>query len=722
MDYYAHVSGEKKQNIADHLKNVAEMASDFAVDFMKEIVYEAGNVHDIGKYSTAFQKRLKGSKIKYEHSSCGAIEINKIDCSKHKKLIAFMLMYCIAGHHTGLPDGGTEGDSAGGDVTLYSRLKREENYINECDYSAYNSEIKLRLPDAEEIVEELQKSYDKTDCLEKYAFFTRYLFSCLTDADFLDTELFCNDNKTVKKLSADFNLIEKAVSERLALLASDTTLRAARGRLQSQAVENSREPCRISILNMPTGSGKTLCSLQIALQKLRNSGKKRIIYVIPYTSIIEQTAETFENIFGTYADILQHHSNFCADDSDKEPDTVEKLKKASENWDAPIIITTNVQFFQSIYHYKSSRLRKLHNMADSIIIFDEVHMLPVEMLQPCLRGIGYITNYLNSEAIFLSATMPDYSLFFKRLIPDCTVNELIKNKSDFMYFQNCCYTDLGETDFDNIIEKAQQYTNSLIIVNSRKSAREIYSKLSGRKYHLSTYMTPADRSEVIKEIRSLLNNNECVTVVSTSLVEAGVDLDFEAVFRQLAGLDSILQSGGRCNREGLREYGNVYIFETDDKPKGDMQIRADITRNLLKNNENISSEHCIKEYYDRLFGFSDEVIRKNSIASDCNGFDNIPFRTYAKEFRLIRDDTIGLIIDNCTESSELLYRLENGDASVRRKLQKYTVSLRIHGEFDHAMSLGLVRDTGMGVFVLSNNDYYRCETGLDLNMTQEYII
>ena len=321
---------------------------------------------------------------------------------------------------------------------------------------------------------------------------------------------------------------------------------------------------------MPTGSGKTLLSLRLALEMVKRSGGKlkRIIYVIPYTSIIEQTAKTFSDIIGEYADIVQHHSNFIYDDTNEDDLTAAKLKKACENWDAPIVITTSVQFFESLYHYKSSRLRKLHNISESVIVFDEIHLLPIDQLQPCLKGVGHITKYLDSKALFLSATMPDYKKLFEKYIPECCINELITDKCDFKTFDKCQYINLGEQSAERIAQHASTRRSSLIVVNSRRSAREVYDSLSGNKYHLSTFMTPHDRTNTIDRIRTDLKKGRQVCVVSTSLIEAGVDLDFETVFRQLAGLDSILQAGGRCNREGKLSKGEVYFFSTQVKTSG----------------------------------------------------------------------------------------------------------------------------------------------------------
>lgn len=715
---YAHKTDDKKQTIKEHLAEVAKIASDNSNELMKPLAYTLGMAHDIGKYADDFQKRLENIPIRYEHSSCGAIELGGLVKDKMQTMMTYMLQYCIAGHHTGLPDGGTPSDSAETDVTLHARLKRRKNYSGTADYSSYKEEVELGLPDYSAVLAELQKSKDKSDLIEKYAFFTRYLFSCLTDADYIDTEKFCNPNID-RNLNSDFKMVDQAIDDKFRSFSADTPLKKARSTLQQQAISRSHQNNQISILNMPTGSGKTLCSMKIALNKLREHTKKRIIYVIPHTSIIEQTAQIFEDIFGKYADIIQHHSNYCYD---TENDcTAEKLKRSTENWDAPIIITTSVQFFQSLYHYKGSGLRKLHNMADSVIIFDEVHLIPIECLQPCLRAIGYITKYLNSEIVFLSATMPDYSGFISKYMSDVSFSELIPDKSAFSFFQKCSYDYIGKTELDSVAVRASKYNSSLIIVNSRKTARDMYKLLSGKKYHLSTYMTPNDRSETISRIRNDLANGTKITVVSTSLVEAGVDLDFEAVFRQLAGLDNILQSGGRCNREGKREHGDVIIFETNEKPAADIQIRASIVKNMLDNGMDIASEESIKEYYRRLFEYSESLVEKNTIANNTVSLDGIPFRTYACEFQYIKEETIGIVIDNSKETEKLLSQLEYVGRTAKRKLQRYSVPLRIKGELDKALSLGLLRDTGNGIYVLADNAYYDKETGLDINRISNYI-
>ena len=734
MEYYAHTREDgERQTVKAHLIGVSKLAEDFSVDLLKPLAKKAGLYHDIGKYAPNFQRRLDDDKVKFSHAACGALEYKKL--SDKDDVFAPLMEYCIAGHHTGLMDGGTVADNSDS-PTLSGTLKRENEYTGDNDYSAYASEIEFATLTQEErtpLYNELLSAKDPTERIERYAFFTKYVFSCLTDADFLDTEIFCNKN-VERGMSGDFEKALDKLNRELSNMPSDTPLRQARNRIQQQAFDNSVNKSHISILDMPTGSGKTLCSLKLALE----SGKKRIIYVIPYTSIIEQTANKFEKMFGDVLPVLQHHSNYSYDgNTEEEKKTAEKLKRTCENWDAPLIITTSVQFFQSIYHYKGSALRKLHNLRDSVIVFDEIHLIPTELLRPCLKAVGYITKYLNSEALFLSATMPDYSKLFDKFLPDVNYNKLVTDRTDFKYFKKCEYKDMGRTTLETIAENASRCKNALIVVNTKKTAAELYNLVQGEKYHLSANMTPAHRSRVIEAVRNKLENGEHITVVSTSLVEAGVDLDFNTVFRQLSGLDSILQAGGRCNREGKDDKGYVYVFDIDEtyRKGSDLAMRINKTKGLLEKYQDITSYDCIKEYYDGIFDFNQSRIAENSIAKyneQSNSFDrqglmlpySIPFRSYAMQFEYISADTISIVIDDPNDQTcyELVETLRNGDMSVRRALQKYSVSVYMN-VFKDLYSQGVLNDHGTGIFILENQSYYNNETGLTTEAAmQDYFI
>lgn len=734
MEYYAHTRKDgKRQTVKEHLEGVSKLAEGFSVDFLKPLAKKASYDHDPGKCALKYQWRLDDDNIKFSHAACGALEYKKF--ADKNDCFAPLMEYCIAGHHTGLMDGGTDADNSDS-PTLNGILKRADEYTGDSDYSAYATEIEFASLTQEEItppLNELLSTKDPTERIERYAFFTKYVFSCLTDADFLDTEIFCNEN-VERGMSGDFEKALDKLNRELSDMPSDNPLRQARSRIQQQAFDNSVNKSHISILDMPTGSGKTLCSLKLALER----GKKRIIYVIPYTSIIEQTANKFEKMFGDVLPVLQHHSNYSYDgDTEEEKKTAEKLKRTCENWDAPLIITTSVQFFQSLYHYKGSALRKLHNLRDSVIVFDEIHLIPTNLLRPCLKAVGYITKYLNSEALFLSATMPDYSKLFDKFLPDVNYNKLVTDRTNFKYFKKCEYKDMGKTTLETIAENASRCKNALIVVNTKKTAAELYSLVQGEKYHLSANMTPAHRSRVIEVVRKKLKNGEHITVVSTSLVEAGVDLDFNTVFRQLSGLDSILQAGGRCNREGKDAKGYVYVFDIDEtyRKGSDLAMRINKTKGLLKKYQDITSYDCIKEYYDGIFDFNQSRIAENSIAKyneQSNSFDrqglmspySIPFRSYAMQFEYISADTISIVIDDIGDNTchELVETLRKGDMSVRRALQKYSVSVYMN-VFKDLYSQGVLNDHGTGIFILENQSYYNNETGLNTQAAmQDYFI
>lgn len=724
MEKYAHKNDKDEwQTIKQHLQETAQLAEQNAVPLFQPVAHAVGVAHDIGKYADAFQDRLNGGTAKYEHSACGAIEIRKLMGGNR---FAPMMEFCIACHHTGLQDGGA--GAVEGTLSYRISEQHEQEYTDRWDYSSYKDEIVLETPDFTKIQQCFRNLKSPNDFYELYAFFTRYLFSCLVDADFIGTEKFCKP-EVKRGLSADFKEAGKRLDAVLAKKPSDSALQAARSRIQQQAFENAKDSAKIRILNMPTGSGKTLCSLRLALDRvLADKSKKRIIYVIPYTGIIEQTAKELNDIFDGVVEILEHHSNYTfeqQEDDDETRDTIQKLKFAFENWDAPFVITTAVQFFESVCHYRTAALRKVHNMADAVIVFDEVHTLPVECLQPCLRAIGAITNYLNSEAFFLSATMPDYTKLFEKYMAECSISHLIQDTSDFQYFKKAQYINLGKCGFDTIVEKASGFRQCLIIVNTKKTARELYQMVSGNKYHLSTLMTPIDREKTIVQIKEDLLAEKQVTVVSTSLIEAGIDLDFEAVFRDLNGLDSILQAGGRCNREGKRDSGFVFIFEQENGGIS-KDIRINTTQKLLASHQEILSKECIEQYYNEIFFFREQQIEKNSIGAGINDFREIPFRTFAEHFKLIKENTVGVVVPQDETCIQFLSRLKQGDRKVLRSLQRYTVSLKCNQwadcEFNTALGNGLIEDCGAGVFVVNNMHCYSRETGLDIEFHEDVFL
>ena len=714
--FKAHTGSDNKfQTLKEHLENVSELCAGYAIPEFRDYARLCGLLHDLGKYTGSFQKRINGANIQVEHARYGAQEIN----GKGKGSYLPMVEYCIAGHHSGLHDGGTKADNSDA-ATLHGLLKRERE-----DCSAYKSEIQFTMP-KDSLPSFMRECKTAEDVIELYAFLTRYLFSCLTDADFIDTERFFSPGAE-RGVHGSFEKALELLTKKLDSYRPTTKLQKARGEIQSQVYRRMRDGADVYFIDMPTGSGKTLCSLKAALETAIREKKKRIIYIIPYVSIIEQTAEVFEGIFGDVLPVLQHHSNYSFDtETNEDESTVEKLKRACENWDADLIVTTNIQFFESLYHYKGSRLRKLHNLADSVIVFDEFHMLPTQYIQPCLRAVGYITKYLNSTALIMSATMPDYSAYMKKYLPGSSVAGAVEDKSLFSAFEKCRYSYVGQKSLEEIAAMAGERGSALVVVNSRKTAKRLFNlcRKDDKVYHLSTHMTPAHRSKVICKIKSRLDAGADVTVISTSLIEAGVDLDFRTVMRENAGLDNVVQAGGRCNREGKMESGDVIVFETGSA-YGEVAIKANITRSLFEEYGNITGEDCIKEYYRRLFAWNDELISKNSITEDMLSLkpDAIPFRSYAESFGLIDNETIGILIPD--ENDELMNDIETlrqGNLSVKRRLQKYCASVR-HYEFKTMLEMGLIEQLPGGVCMLNNPAYYDKDyVGLDLERETNYIL
>lgn len=717
--YKAHFdeSKGKIQTIKEHSYNTANIAMSFSIPELQELIYYISLLHDIGKYTQEFQELINGKHIKVEHSTCGGIEAFN---SFNSSIIGIWTALCIIGHHTGLPDCGSPNDkSDNAKTTMYGRLGRTFS-----DYAAYKNEISLPNLNIEKINNFLKKDCStKEDLIDKFAFFVRYAFSCLTDADSLDTEMFYTETER-NLLKSNFTICLNSLNKQLLRFEAKTKLQCSRAKLQKQAFDKVDIDANVYLLDMPTGSGKTLCGAKFALERAILKSKKRIIYVIPYNSIIDQTADTFDDIFGENANILRHQSTFsvedyCARTGKNIEDYKTLVKLSTENWDAEFIITTMVQFFESIYSNTRSKLRKLHNMGNSIILFDEIHMMPYAYLQPCLEAINYITKYLNSEAIFLTATMPDFTnLFQKYSLPNLKIVNLIDDKSYFADFKKCSFIDKGKISEESLLEHSNINRSSLIIVNNRKEAKLLYQMASGKKYHLSTYMTTYDRRRVIKEIKNSLNqlnnkygnSNEIpesdrILVISTSLIEAGVDLDFYAVYREITGLEHILQASGRCNREGIYTNAYTYIFEFEKKCLSD-QIDTEITRGLLfKYSDSIDSSDSINMYYKNLMSLNKEKITKNSMYQFCEKPNLIPFKEYADKFDTIDSKTMSIVVPRDAFSRSLIDLLSKGFRVSSMELQNYSCNVYLN-EFNTLFEQGVLEDYDSGNYCLTNPDYY----------------
>lgn len=600
-NYYAHSTAESNksdwQPLKTHLINVAEIASEFGKDFNAgSIAYTSGLLHDLGKYSMDFQRRLDGDPRRVDHSTAGAIEAWKT----YQKAFGLIFAYVVTGHHGGLLNYGSIADG------LQKRLHSDRLP----DYSAYHTEIAI--PDSKSHILSLRLLPEKKGF--SVSFFTRMLFSCLVDADSLDTEKFVDPvRSSVRKNYESFDILCKKFEEFMQEInthAKDTPINRERRAIFDQCVNAGKSPLGFFSLTVPTGGGKTLSSMAFALEHMKHHKLKRIFYIIPYTSIIEQNAEVFRKILGD-RNVLEHHSNFDADkiEFDDMDTGAETLKLASENWDMPIIVTTNVQFFESLFSNRRSRCRKLHNLTKSVIILDEAQMLPTEYLLPSLAALSELVCNYGSTVVICTATQPKLNDLLDK---DFHMREIV-DSPDQLYetFRRVQVKDLGSLNDTELTDRISVHRQVLCIVNTRKHAKILFDGLggSGSCYHLSARMCPVHRREKIAEIKQLLKEGKDCKVISTQLIEAGVDVDFPVVYRAMAGIDSIAQAAGRCNREGMLRIGEVFIFRSTErhgKATSWQNLTAEIGEMALQGSDDPLSLSTVSRYFEKLYHYKEE--------------------------------------------------------------------------------------------------------------------
>ena len=713
MEYIGHKSDDGRlQPLQEHLENTGKLCARFAACFgMEEAGRIVGLYHDIGKYSAAFQKRILEDGPRVDHSTAGAKELLKTRFAP--------FIFCVAGHHSGLLNMGT--GAAQEDGTLLARLKNFESLLKDdrskLNYGNYRKEISLK--PAVNIKTGLKYYNDKQYTM---MFLTRMLFSCLVDADFLDTEAFMQPE--VKR--GGFDDLDTIYSRFTAYIRRfenpEGSINQKRCSILKECLDAADLGENIFSLTVPTGGGKTIASLGFALKYAVNPRhrRRRIIYVIPYTSIIEQNADVLREIAGA-DNVIEHHCNvdYGKDEKDTEA-RVERHKLATENWDTPIVVTTNVQFFESLYANKTSRCRKLHNIADSVVIFDEAQMLPPDFLKPCVRAIQELSANYGVTSVLCTATQPSLNKFFPR---DMQPREICSDVEGlYNFFRRVGYETIKLDTLEEVAARMNGCEQVLCIVNTRKDAQEIFGRLAEEgRYHLSTYMCPAHRRLVIREIKNRLAKGLSCRVISTSLVEAGVDLDFPAVFRELAGLDSIIQAAGRCNREGKKrsEDSKVYIFSLNHEnrrlPSHVRQV-AEVTKMIMGEFTDIASVSAIKAYFDRLHLYRGNQLDKESILEKSKS-KKIPFADIARDFVLIEDNyTRNIFVPFDEEAAELLKQLKLGirNRELLRKAGAYMVSVY---EYSHKSMLerGQIEVLDENISVLSDSEIYDSCKGLKIS-------
>ena len=718
MPLIAHSSPDgRTQLFYDHATTVSQLSSDFAAEF--DAANEAGVIgllHDIGKCSPAGQRRINGGTDRVEHAAAGAEVLGN---SWRKNPFGYLLAYCVAGHHAGLPDGGVSTDTEDR-ATLCAKLSRQTK--RNFDYSPYEEALAQPVLAISPFHLERAKQYPGFS----YTFRTRMLFSCLVDADFLDTEAFMNNTKLRCGIGDPLPILFERLQTKLASFGvPQNAVAEKRKQVQQDCLRAAEQPRGLFTLTVPTGGGKTLSSLAFALKHALENGLRRVIYVIPYTSIIDQTAAVFREVLGEQ-NVLEHHHNVNYDSSeDRETDP---RVLATENWDAPVIVTTNVQFFESLFANRTSRCRKLHNIANSVLIFDEAQMLPLNLLLPCVRAIEELVRNHRCTAVLCSATQPALRRYFDESVE---MREITSSPEElYRALRRVRFEHAGRLDDAALLERLQQQNQVLCVVNTKLQAQTLFEGLPGEgNYHLSTLMTPTHRRRILAEIRERLTNHLSCRVISTSLIEAGVDVDFPTVYRQEAGLDSAVQAAGRCNREGKRNADDsvVSVFQPEEqyetKLPHSLKLPITVARIVQSNHSDIAAPDAIHDYFQRYFNFRGESLDQKGIVKQLNdGLANglsFPFASIAEQFRVIESPTRTVLIPNDDganpEARSLIAALRNGARSreLIRKAGLHSVSV-YPKQFELLLGAGALEILDEELAVLRDETLYTKDTGLHI--------
>lgn len=673
----AHVDEDGRvHGLEEHLRETARRAGAFASVFgFREWGYLAGLWHDLGKYSPAFQKKIQAAmdsdahleaKARVDHSTAGGLY-----AVERFKLAGRILAYLAAGHHAGLPDWMAD---TTGSAALSLRLANTELLA-----ATFEGAI------PEDILNQIFPNEKPTG--RDPAFWIRMLFSCVVDADFLDTEAFFDPDKSANRgsyaaLPELLGRFEEFMAEKLTH-APDTPVNRIRAAVLCRCKEMALTDPGLFSLTVPTGGGKTLSSLAFALHHaaVPAHGHRRIIYVIPYTSIIEQTADQFRQIFGDA--VIEHHSNLdVADEARETP----RSRLACENWDAPIIVTTSVQFFESLFASRTSRCRKLHNIANSVVVLDEAQLLPPDFLKPILKVLDELRKNYDVTLLLSTATQPALGPHpgFEGLED---VREIMADPEDLFRQLKRVQVHVPEhihepCTWEVLAEELSTYPSVLCIVNRRDDCRQLWSLMPEGTFHLSALMCGAHRSARIREIKERLRQGLPTRVISTQLVEAGVDVDFPVVYRALAGLDSIAQAAGRCNREGLLDEGRVVVFIPPTRPPvGVLRQAAEIGAQMLGQDapDPLAPER-FTDFFRQLYWLQGERLDKKGILRELaqDREFRFSFRTAANNFHLIDESQQApVLVTYGEEGAKLVSQLTQlgPERWLLRRLQRYTINL-----------------------------------------------
>jgi CRISPR-associated endonuclease/helicase Cas3 len=736
------------QPLHQHLTQVAQLAAERAQVFKaSDWAHLMGLLHDLGKYSQEFQARIRGSNQRTDHATAGAQVVMQhfvglYGDRNEVKAFAKIFAFAIAGHHAGLANGDGEGHERS---TLKQRLSVTTPSLD----AVWKQEITL--PNVLSMPALKAHARPEKYANFRWAFFTRMLFSCLIDADRIDTENYTRRINRQKPLSTDhpsISILQDQLNQHLNQLAQNTKdtspVNPLRQHILAYARQQAAKSPGLFSLTVPTGGGKTLTSLAFGLDHaVQHKGMRRVIYVIPFTSIIEQTAQVFRAALGEHKDaVLEHHSAF---DRDKLPEEIrnqgkpgqadyrDKLRLTMESWDAPIVVTTAVQFFESLFSDRPSQCRKLHNIAGSVIVLDEAQTLPLKLLRPIMAAIDELALNYGCSVVLCTATQPalkdgDFHNGFEN------VREIAPNPSElFEKLRRTQVKSLGEQSDEELTAHLRHHPQVLMIVNNRRHARELFESIAKEEgaYHLTTSMCAEHRSQKLDEIRERLKAGLPCRLVATSLIEAGVDVDFPTVYRAEAGLDSIAQAAGRCNREGRRalEDSQVFVFQSPEwKAPPELAQLAAPMRSILRLHEgDVLAPDALKKYFTAVYYTKGAELDQHKILLSISSTEecDFPFQTVASQFRMIDSHMLPIIVpfdDVAEENLELLRKLPEhmSVGKIAQKLQRYVVQVPERA-FIQLLKVGAVAAINPEKFggqfyeLTSKEAWYSGQAGLDWN-------
>jgi CRISPR-associated endonuclease/helicase Cas3 len=681
----------------------------------------AGLLHDIGKYTTDFQRRLSGEAVRLDHATRGAM----LAVERYPQL-GHLLAYAIAGHHAGLANGVESGER----TALRDRL-RGLGLPPLLD--AWQKEIDLPA----QIQPPPLKRHTPGRAMFQMAFLARMLFSCLVDADYLDTEAFYDriEGRSSARIVPLPSLAElrDRLDQFLLTFQADTPINQIRAEILCNVRQQAGLDPGLFSLTVPTGGGKTLNTLAFALDHALVHGLRRVIFVIPFTSIVEQNAAVFRSALGELGAtaVLEHHSAFGSPPpADPEHyQAQEKLKLAMENWDAPIVVTTAVQFFESLFAARPSQCRKLHNIAGSVVILDEAQTLPLKLLRPVVAVIDELARNYRCSLVLCTATQPALTTpAFPGGLEQ--VRELAPNPPAlFQRLKRVKVRPIGILDDDELHQRLAHHERVLCIVNNRRHARAVFRALADYPgaYHLSTLMCARHRSQILAKIRTHLHHGTPCRLIATSLIEAGVDISFPIVYRAAAGLDAIAQAGGRCNRHGERPVAEseVLIFtpaNDDWAPPPELRQFAQVGQEILRHHaEDPLSPQAIDAYFQQLYWRKgNEALDAHNLLglTEVSRLDSLPLETLATKFCLIETAQMTVIVPYDQKAREALddLRYATRCGGLARRLQPYLVQVPRQA-FAALREVGAIQPVaeerwGEQFMVLVNPDLYRQDAGL----------